>query len=150
MYCATNPWQTYRQNATKTATPGQLVLMLYDGALRFLETGLVGFENHDPLRLNETVNNNIQRAQAILNELSLSLNMKAGGEFADRMRGLYEYMDRRLQESNIAKEKAGIEEVIRHLTVLRDAWREMLNAGGESGVQSDDGNSVPLSSAALV
>lgn len=123
-------WQSYRQVATTTASPAQLVLLLYNGILRFLEQARLGFGMDDPKEFNETINNNIQRAQAIINEMNQSLNMAEGGEFAEKMRGLYDYFDRRLQESNIAKAEAGIVEVIKHVTVLRDAWSEMMQAGG--------------------
>jgi flagellar protein FliS len=121
-----NPWQSYRQVATTTAPPGHLVLMLYDGAIRFLNAALAGFDLDDPLEFNQTINNNVLRAQDIINELNLSLNMEAGGEFSERLRGLYTYFDRRLQESNVQKEHSGIREVLQRLGVLRNAWAEML------------------------
>lgn len=120
------PWQSYQRIATQTAQPGQLVLMLYDGAIRFLNQARRGFQFEDPLEFNATINNNILRAQAILNELNLSLNMEVGGEFAANLRRLYNYMDDRLMESNLKKTEPGIIEVIERLTVLRDAWAEML------------------------
>jgi len=129
MYKRVNPWQSYRQVATQTASPGQLVLMLYEGAIRFLEQSLEGFSEADPLQFNLTINNNIIKAQAIINELSLSLNMELGGEFSLRMRALYDYLDRRLQESNLTKTQTGIVEVRKHLSSLRDAWAEMLQNG---------------------
>ncbi|MEO8426633.1 MAG: flagellar export chaperone FliS [Verrucomicrobiota bacterium] len=119
-------WQSYRQVATQTAAPGQLVVMLFEGAIRFLERALVGFSVDDPLEHNLTVNNNILRAQAIVNELNLSLDMPRGGEFSWNMRRLYDYLDRRLHESNRQKDASGIKEVISRLTVLRDAWAQML------------------------
>jgi flagellar protein FliS len=129
-----NPWQAYRQVATQTATPGQLVLMLYDGALRFLEQSLTGFAKDDPAEFHQTIGNNLLRAQQILHELNISLNLEAGGDVAANLRRLYEYLDRRLLESNIKKEEAGIKEVIARITVLRDAWAQML-----SGQLSDAG-----------
>ncbi len=123
-------WQSYRQVATQTASPGQVVLMLYSGIIRFLEQARLGFGLDDPKEYNEAINNNIQRAQAIINEMNLSLNLAEGGEFAERMRGLYDYLDRRLQEANIAKSEPPIVEVLKHVTVLRDAWAEMLQQGG--------------------
>ncbi len=126
----TKAWQAYRQVATQTASPGQVVLMLYNGIIRFLEQARLGFGLDDPKEYNETINNNIQRAQAIINEMNLSLNLAEGGEFAERMRGLYDYLDRRLQEANIAKVEPPILEVLKHVTVLRDAWAEMLQQGG--------------------
>ncbi len=128
-----NPWQSYRQVATITAPPGALVLMLYDGALRFLGQALAGFDLEDPLEYNVAINNNLLRAQDIINELNLSLNMAAGGAFAQTMRSLYLYFDSRLQESNAYKKPEGIREVIQRLTVLRDAWAEMLSKQGQAG-----------------
>lgn len=125
----TKAWQSYRQVATQTASPGQLVLLLYNGIIRFLEQARLGFGLDDPKEFNETINNNLQRALAIVNEMSQSLNMADGGEFAVRMRALYDYFDRRLHESNMNKTETGILEVLKHVTVLRDAWSEMLQKG---------------------
>ncbi|HWH71106.1 MAG TPA: flagellar export chaperone FliS [Candidatus Sulfotelmatobacter sp.] len=125
MYPA-QPWKSYRQIATQTAPPGQLVLMLFEGALRFLERALSGFSVEDPGEANMTIHNNVQRAQEIIRELDLALNLEQGGEFAVTLRRLYHYFDRRLTESNIAKERRGVEEVIGHLSVLREAWATML------------------------
>lgn len=125
-----NPWQSYRQVATKTATPGQLVLMLFDGALRFLDRAMVGFSLDDPLDSNLAINNNILKAQEIIRELNMSLNLEEGGEFALTMRRLYTYYDLQLSQSNLRKESEGVQLVIRLLTVIRDAWAEMLANGG--------------------
>jgi flagellar protein FliS len=100
--------------------------MLYDGAIRFLERARLGFQNDDPLEFNQTIHNNIVRAQEILSELNLALNLEQGGEFAITLRRLYDYMDRQLGESNRFKKEPGILDVIGRLTVLRDAWAEML------------------------
>jgi len=129
MFSQHKAWQSYRQVATQTASPGQLVLLLYNGLIRFLEQARMGFTFDDPKEFNETINNNLQRAQAIIHEMNQSLKMAEGGEFANRMRGLYDYFDRRLQESNMSKTEGGILEIIKHVTVLRDAWAEMLQRG---------------------
>ena len=121
-----NPCQSYRAVATQTASPGQLVLMLYDGAVRFLEQARAGFSKDDPLEFNQTINNNVLRAQAIIHELNDTLNLEAGGELAATLRALYHYMDQRLHESNQHKREDGIVDVIKRLTTLRDAWAEML------------------------
>ncbi|MCE2827612.1 MAG: flagellar export chaperone FliS [Verrucomicrobium sp.] len=127
---STNPWQSYRQVATKTAPPGQLVLMLFDGALRFLDRAMVGFDLDDPLDSNLAINNNILKAQEIIRELNMSLNLDKGGEFAVTMRRLYNYYDLQLSQSNLRKDAEGVKLVIRLLTVIRDAWAEMLAGGG--------------------
>lgn len=130
-----NPWQSYRKVATQTATPGQLVLMLYEGAIGFLERGLAGFAHKDPLEFNQTINNNVVRAHAIVMELNIRLDMQRGGEIAANFRKLYNYLLRRIQEGNLKKKKEPLEESVRHLRVLRDAWAEMLRQGrGHSGV----------------
>src|SRR5215468_7180075 len=63
-----NPWKSYREVATQTAPRGQLVLMLFDGALRFLDRALMGFSKDDPAEFNQTISNNIIRAQDIIGE----------------------------------------------------------------------------------
>lgn len=120
------PWNSYRQISAHTASPGQLVLMLYDGAIRFLEKALSGFEMDDPVDFNQTINNNLLRAQSIISELNSTLNLEEGGQLALTLRRLYGYMDDRLMESNLNKTPEGIHDTIRRLTVLRDAWQEML------------------------
>ena len=120
------PLRSYQTIATQTAAPGQLVLMLYEGAIRFLERALAGFEHKDPLEFNSTINNNVLRAQEILNELNSSLDLDQGGELAATLRGLYGYMNRQLTYSNIRKSPEGIHDTVKRLSVLRDAWSEML------------------------
>ncbi len=127
------PWNSYRQVATTTASPGHLVLMLFDGAIRFLEQARAGFALDDPLECNQTVHNNIVRAQKIIQELNYSLNMSAGGEFAATMRRLYDYFDSRLNQSNRNKCQEGVGEVITRLTTLREAWAEMLRGDADGG-----------------
>jgi len=126
-------WKSYRQIATETAPPGQLILMLFDGALLFLERALVGFEYADPREKNQTVHNNLQKAGNIVRHLDHCLNLEAGGKLAETLRRLYQYFDRRLRESNLKKQRAGVDEVIRCLRELRDAWATMLaNPASES------------------
>jgi flagellar secretion chaperone FliS len=121
-----NKYQAYQTGAVFTASPAQLVLMLFDGAIKFLNIALEGFKAQDPLEFNLTIHQNVQKAQAIVRELRACLDPEKGQEFADKMTALYNYFDRRLQEGNLKKEQLPIQEVIRHLEVLRDAWKEML------------------------
>jgi flagellar protein FliS len=128
---ARNPWQSYRQIATQTAPPGQLVLMLYDGAIRFLERALTGFGSTDPGERNMTINNNLQRAVDIVRELNVCLDTEAGGQLAQTLRDLYDYMERRLMESNFKKRRTGVDEVLVHIRELRNAWATMLANQGQ-------------------
>ena len=127
---ATNPWKSYRQVAAQTAPPGQLILMLFDGALRFLGRGLAGFDCEDPAEANMTIHNNFQRALDVVRELNRALNLEQGGECAETFRQLYDYFERNIQESNLKKRQEGAREVVQHLTVLRDAWATMLASQG--------------------
>lgn len=130
-----DPWKSYRRVSTQTAPPGQLVLMLYDGAIRFLERALLGFGQDDPVEFHQTIHNNLKRAQDILDELNMSLDLARGGELARKLRQLYQYMHDRLHESNRTKTPEGIREVVRRLSTLREAWSQMLQ-----GVQPPEGN----------
>ncbi|MBL6842907.1 MAG: flagellar export chaperone FliS [Verrucomicrobiae bacterium] len=121
-----NPLQSYKTISLETAPPGQLVLMLFDGAIKFLERAKLGFGIEDPVEMNETVHNNITRAQDIINELNSTLDMDQGGEVAVVLRDLYVYLDNRLFESNIRKELEGVQEVIDRLSTVQAGWSEML------------------------
>jgi flagellar protein FliS len=129
---STNPWNSYRRIATQTAPPGQLVLMLFDGALLALERASLGFNLTDIAERNSMIHNNIQRAVDIIRELNSSLDVEAGGQLAETLRNLYSFFERRLIQSNIKKSRGGIDEVIPMLKQLRDAWFQMLNGGGGS------------------
>jgi flagellar protein FliS len=126
-----NPWKSYQQIATQTAPPGQLVLMLYEAALRSLERALLGFAAKDPGERNATIHNNLQRTLDIIRELNLALDREAGGKLAETLCNLYAYFEERIQESNLKKTRAGVDEIIPHLSGLRDAWAGMLANQGQ-------------------
>ena len=119
-------FRSYKTIAAQTAPPGQLVVMLYEGAIRFLEGALGGFQRTDPKEFNETINNNVIRAQEIIRELNSSLDLDQGGELSATLRRLYYYMDDRLTHSNVQKTPEGIRDTINRLSTLRDAWSTML------------------------
>jgi flagellar protein FliS len=110
--------------------------MLYEGAIRFLERALGGFELEDPAEFHQTISNNILRAQDIIFELNVTLNIQEGGELAATLRRLYDYMGRKLMEANLKKEEAPIRDVLGRMGTLRDAWSQMLVNQGQPGVIS--------------
>jgi flagellar protein FliS len=124
-----SPWQSYRKVAIQTASPAHMVLMLYDGAISFMERALMGFNHKDPLEFNQTINNNVLRAQAIIHEMNARLDMERGGEISDNFRRLYNYFNLRLQQANLKKKKEPLEEVLGHVRGLRESWAEMLRRG---------------------
>lgn len=119
--------RTYRANSILTASPGQLVLLLFDAALNSLAIARKACDEApaDP-RQYEVANAQIVKAQKIIAELQGTLNLEAGGEFARTMYRLYDYYDRRLLEANMRKQAAPIAEVERLLGEVRNAWFEML------------------------
>jgi flagellar secretion chaperone FliS len=116
-----NPYAQYKQTEINTANQGKLIVMLYDGAIRFLNIALESL----PEKKYDVVNNNILKAQDIITELMLSLNMEAGGQIAQNLFSLYVYFKKKLIESNIKKEPDGINEVLKHLTDLRSSWNQI-------------------------
>ncbi|AOS45086.1 Flagellar protein FliS [Lacunisphaera limnophila] len=124
---AQNYARTYRANSILTASPGQLVLLLFDAALNSLAIARQACDHApaDP-RQYEIVNAQLTKAQKIIAELQGTLNLEAGGDFARTMHQLYDYYDRRLVEANLRKQSAPIAEVERLLGEVRNAWSEML------------------------
>jgi len=123
--------RTYRTNAVLTASPGQLVLMLYDGALRSLAIAREAFgRSEDDARRLEIINNQLLKTQAIIAELQGGLNFEKGGEVATTLSRLYTYYNRRLFEANLRKQAEPVVEVERLIGELRAGWAEMLTKQG--------------------
>lgn len=119
--------RTYRANSVLTASPGQLVLMLYDGALRSLALAREALSRPpEDVRRIEEINRNLLKAQSIIAELQGTLNFEAGGDFAHNMHRIYDYYNRRLFEANMRKQVEPVIEVERLLREVRDTWAEML------------------------
>jgi len=121
--------RTYRANSVLTASPGQLVLMLYDGALKSLALAREAFARPaDDFRRLAVINEQLLKAQLIIGELQDTLNLDAGdGTLAKEMNRLYDYYTRRLTEANLRKQPEPVAEVERLLRELRNSWAEMLH-----------------------
>lgn len=117
----TNPYNQYKQTQITTANQGKLIVMLYDGAIKFLTIAL---DNMSP-KSYDVVNNNIIKAQDIITELLLSLNMDEGGEISQNLFNLYMYFKRQLLEANIKKDAELIKQVLKLLKELREAWDQI-------------------------
>lgn len=144
-----NKLNAYRANAVGSASPESLVVMLYDGAIRFLGAALRAFEHDDPLDFNLTVHTNITKTQEIIRELNHALDLENGGELGQSLTSLYYYFDQRLQEANIKKDRAIIEEILSRISELRDAWSESLekqkNLKQQAGLSPEKNNSQVIS-----
>lgn len=117
--------QAYLQTQVQSRTPVELVVMLYDGAIKFLG------QARDAMAAGDLVakRHALSRGLAIIQELQNMLNMEAGGEIATRLDGLYTYVQGRCYEANAQRDTAGLDEAIKLLTPLRDAWADVATQG---------------------
>lgn len=111
----------YRQQSVLTATPGQLVVMLYDGALRFLLQASTAMGAGDE----RTADAKLRRAEAIIDELHGTLDKERGGEVASRLEGVYVFCRRRLIEARIERDATIVASISELLGELREAWVEI-------------------------
>ena len=126
--------KSYKAQSVQTASPGKLVLMLFDGCLRFTTAAKRAFEEEEFTKRNEDVNNNLIRAQNIVTELQSSLDMSVPGELPGTLYRLYDYVMHQLQQANLKKEPDTIDEAEKVITELRDAWSEMLAQNPENQI----------------
>jgi flagellar protein FliS len=120
------PGKRYLAAAINTASPGRLILLLFDGALRFMAGAIAAFEETDRTRQIEGIHHNLIKAQAILRELQTSLDREHSGEFSLRMYPLYGFMIDQLNQANLNKSVTPIRIVEGLLGQIRDAWAQML------------------------
>lgn len=111
-----NPYQQYKENAILTASPEELVLMLYNGIIRFIDEAKTALQKKDYVETNAK----IQRAQDIITELMLTLDMNY--DIAKNLYNLYDYMLRRLIDANVKKDIEILDEVRGFAVELRDTW----------------------------
>ncbi|XJZ26938.1 flagellar export chaperone FliS [Bacillota bacterium Lsc_1132] len=115
-----NPYESYQQNAVNTASRGELTLMLYNGCLKSIHLAKMAIAQKHI----EAKNTNIQKAQSIVQELMVTLNMEL--EVSKNMMALYDYMNRRLIEANIKSDVAILEEVEGFVVEFRDTWKQVI------------------------
>lgn len=113
-------YNAYLRSKVMTATPAELTLMLYEGALKFVNKAIMSVEKDDVMG----AHNNLMKTQRIIEELRASLDHKY--PVAKEFDTVYEYILRRLVEANIKKDKDILEEVLEHLRTMRDTWKEVM------------------------
>ena len=111
----------YRKSAVSGASPLQLVIMLYDGALRFMEAGKHAMLKRDVFSQNE----NLTKAERIISELLSTLDMEQGGDVAKNLFSIYSYVYDSLVEANIEDKHELIDECSTILSELRESWVEL-------------------------
>ena len=117
---ANNGYAAYNLRRIQTASPAELTLMLYEGAIKFCNIAIMGVEENDI----EKTHNNIVKVQRIINEFQATLNHKY--EVAKDFDAVYTYLYDRLTEANVKKDKEILEEVLKHLRTMRETWKEVM------------------------
>lgn len=122
-----NAYAQYNNSKILTASPAELTLMLYDGAIKFCNIAMVAVEQKDI----EKAHINIVKAQKIVDYFRQTLDMKY--EVSKDFERVYTYLEQRLVEANIKKDKEILEEVTAHLRSMRDTWKEVMRLNKEKG-----------------
>lgn len=126
---APNPYAAYQNSKIMTASPAELILMLYDGAIKFCNIAIAAIEKNDI----EKAHNNIIKTERIIIEFQTSLDNKY--EVAKDFNNVYNYLLKRLREANIKKDAEILEEVLTHLRTMRDTWKEVMRLSAGNKVQ---------------
>lgn len=120
-----NAYAQYNNSKILTASPAELTLMLYEGAIKFCNIAIAAIEHKDI----EKAHINIVKTERIIEHFRLTLDMKY--EVAKDFDRVYEYLLRRLLQANIKKDKEILEEVNEHLRSMRDTWKEVMRINRE-------------------
>lgn len=116
----TNVAQAYQGIKINTASPAELTLMLYDGAIKFCNKAMYAIEDHDIQKANE----NLIKAQKIIMEFRGTLDFKY--PVAQDFEIVYDYIYRRLVEANIKKDKEILEDALKYIREMRDTWKDVM------------------------
>ena len=117
---ANNAYSQYANNKILTASPAELTLMLYEGAIKFCNIAIMAIESKDI----EKAHNNIMKVQRIIEEFQITLDFKY--TIANDFNNVYNYLMSRLREANMTKDKEILEEVNGHIRTMRDTWKEVM------------------------
>ena len=115
-----NAYSQYSNSRILTATPAELTLMLYEGAIKFCNIAIVGIEQNDIQKAHA----NIMKVEKIIDYLRKTLDMKY--PVAQDFENIYVYLDQRLREANTKKDVEILKEVKMHLDSVRDTWKEVM------------------------
>ena len=117
---ANQGYAAYANNKIMTASPAELTLMLYEGAIKFANLAIAGMETNDI----EKAHTNIIKVERIIEEFQSTLDHKY--PVAKDFDEVYNYLMMRLREANLKKDKEIMEEVLKHLRTMRDTWKEVM------------------------
>ena len=113
----------YQETAVLTQDKGKLIVMLYEGAIKFLKLAQIDMEAGNY----ESKNTYINKAWDIINELNVNLDMEAGGEISENLRKLYCFMMTHISTANFKNDQQTVQEVIDMLSELKEGWESIAN-----------------------
>ena len=122
-----NAYAQYNNSKVLTASPAELTLMLYEGAIKFCNVAIVAIEERDIPK----AHNNIVKVQKIIDHLRATLDMKY--PVAKEFDNIYAYLSRRLIMANVKKDIVILNEILEHLRSVRDTWKEVMRINREKG-----------------
>ena len=120
--------QQYEAQKVLSASPMELILMLYDGGIRSLTHALEALDNGNDIDSRNHFSEQLLEAQSYITELTCSLDVERGGEMAVKMERLYDFMLNHLMEANAEARRQPVEEVKRLLSELREGWAQAMEA----------------------
>ncbi len=125
-----NAYAAYQKTNVNTASQGRLVVLLYEGAVKHLKAAINLFDEDDKVKAGniEQFGIHLQKAQAIITELQVSLDMEKGGDIARNLMSLYVYFNEELMDATISHNKAKIEFVLKMTDELAESWRIIANS----------------------
>ena len=125
-----NAYAAYQKTNVNTASQGRLVVLLYEGAVKHLKGAINLFGQDDKLKPGdiEQFGIHLQKAQAIITELQVSLDMEKGGDIARNLMSLYVFFNEELMDATISQSKAKIEFVLKMTDELAESWRIIANS----------------------
>ena len=119
----------YHKNAISTSSQGRLIIMMYEGAIKFTTMAIQSIDKGDIAGQGKY----IRKTHDIINELSLALDLKKGGEVALRLESLYQYILSQLALANINSDQKILENIIKILGPLSEAWEQMFHTNTNTG-----------------
>ena len=125
-----NAYAAYQKTNVNTASQGRLVVLLYEGAVKHLKAALTLFDEENKIKAGniEQFGIHLQKTQAIITELQVSLDMEKGGDIARNLMSLYVFFNEELMDATISHNKEKIEFVLSKFDELADAWRTIANS----------------------
>lgn len=119
-------YNAYRDTNVRTASQGRLIVLLYEGAVKQLTLANSMFDENGklPVRSIEAFGKAILKAQEIITELQVSLDMEKGGEIAKNLMSLYIFFNKELTETNISKDQKRLEPIMKMISDLCESWRQ--------------------------